>query len=255
MGHRKCPPPLTESTPVLAARRHTAPPHADGHVVSLTKMAAALRKRELEHAIIFLLNEATCAPLDVSLEQAIVLLEAANVRALSISIVWSRKLPRPVADEYWRRAFTVATLARYWSNRGSAIDPEKAFLAGLLQQIGKLRLCLGTTSGRDYLQEGLRIARRFAFTEWLKEVIAGAGARHFSGTYRELALLVDLARCCGEWLSSSADSTQLPPWIISRYEGNDVLLPQLGDLREPRDEAVRIWARFPLRAGKGVDLQ
>ncbi len=255
MGQKICLPPLGATTPGADTRPDLAVTEPARLVASLGEMAAFLRKRELELPMCFLHNEAISGSAVESLEQAIVLLGTANVRALSVSILWSRQLPYPVADEYWKRAFLVGTIARYWAYRRHGVDPEQAFLGGLLQQIGKLRRCLPTARCHNWVADGLRVARHLAFAPWAEEVIASASAHEFTGPNRALNLLVDLARCVAAWLSVSADSAEIPAWILSRYKDNDVLLPELRDLREPRDEAIRTWARFPLRATKGVDRQ
>ena len=244
MGHKS---PLSTKIPRDSATKvETALPQGR-MVISLAEVAAILRKRNLEKPILFLFNEAMSGDSAANLEEGIVLLEAATVRALSVSILWSRRLPRPASDSYWRKAFLVATIARHWAFLDGRVDAEKAFLSGLLQQIGKLRQPLHTSRSRDFVEEGLRIARRFAFAPWVVEVISTAHANHFGGPNRELAMTVDLARCCAEWLSVNTNSAEIPSWIFNRYADTEVLIPKLRDLREPRDEAIRIWARFPPR--------
>lgn len=80
-----------------------------------------------------------------SLRQAITLLGARSLRlaVLSFSLVarLTRGAPAEVYDDFWRRALTAAVAASRLSRVTRLANPDEAYCAGLLAEIGVLALC------------------------------------------------------------------------------------------------------------------
>ncbi|MGB9687593.1 HDOD domain-containing protein [Thermogutta sp.] len=88
-----------------------------------------------------------------NIRQAIMLLGARSLRlaVLSFGLVHrlTRGTPMEVFDDFWRRALTTAVVAGKLARRESATNPEDAYCAGLLAEIGVLTFCQVDT--RKYL--------------------------------------------------------------------------------------------------------
>ncbi|MBC7351327.1 MAG: HDOD domain-containing protein [Thermogutta sp.] len=89
-----------------------------------------------------------------NLRQAITLLGARSLRlaVLSFGLVnrLTRGTPSEVFDDFWRRALTTAVVAGKLARREKAANPEDAYCAGLLAEIGVLVFCQVDT--RNYLR-------------------------------------------------------------------------------------------------------
>jgi len=77
-----------------------------------------------------------------NLRQAITLLGARSLRLAVLSFGLVNRLtqgtPREVFDDFWRRALTTAVVAGKLIRRERAVNPEDAYCAGLLAEIGVL---------------------------------------------------------------------------------------------------------------------
>ncbi|WP_027857662.1 HDOD domain-containing protein [Marinobacterium jannaschii] len=78
-----------------------------------------------------------------SIDEAVVMLGMARLKTLVIASGLAGSVQEVEGldlKQFWSESFRVATLARWFAERGQGIDPDIAFTAGLIHNIGKLLL-------------------------------------------------------------------------------------------------------------------
>lgn len=160
----------------------------------------------------------------LSLRQALVRLGMRLLREVALVAAVSDNVVRLPGYEVqlrglWRQALRTALWAKVVSDAHGASDPEHAFIAGLLVDVGRavafrvtvetardlghavspeIALGLAETHQRGI---GLRIVDAWQLPDQLRAVIEFAGRPHAAGPHKDLVLVVGL----GRWLAATED--------------------------------------------------
>lgn len=136
---------------------------------------------------------------DVSISKNVVLLGLRRLRTLTakIDIISTDHRGRSglrACDRFWAHSRLTALMAEELAP-GLHVDPEQAYLAGMLHRLGELPNVLGWTTDSSDLrvsEQGDALARRWHFPELLREVIRG-DERACSPEAKQLLKLVQTA--------------------------------------------------------------
>lgn len=179
-----------------------------------------------------------------SLRQAITLLGARSLRlaVLSFGLVdrLTRGAPAEVYDDFWRRALTTAVAASRLCRMERSANPDEAYCAGLLAEIGVLGLCQVNTKqyvrlylshrhaegltaaeelryGFDHAAFGKCLLERWGLPEPLPEA-AGNHHRALEGT-GPVQQAVYAGTLLGEilWAPQSGVLPRARQWLAERY--------------------------------------
>jgi putative nucleotidyltransferase with HDIG domain len=144
-----------------------------------------------------------------TIPRAIMLLGFSTVRNLSLGVkVWEAvagKLARQRVEELWGHAVTVAVLTRTLAVRLRCSDPDEAFTAGLLHDVGRVI-----------------IASRFREAYW--DAVGGASEAEPVTAIEQASFAVDHAEV-GAWLF---EAWNLPPAIVEAVREHHEADPKPG---------------------------
>jgi putative nucleotidyltransferase with HDIG domain len=211
----------------------------------------------------------------VSIQHAVVVLGLRSVRNIALSSVLVKTFGESSRDLrfqrhlLWRHTVACAVAARYLAQRVGCADPEEAFLAGLLHDIGLVvydqhfheefrrvvdlvlargqGLCTAEREilGHDHGEAGAILARRWSFPPAVVDAIACHHRPDAAGTDPLLASLVHL----GDHLARRPD--ELKPTGPPTPQSGDVgpESPQPRDFQIWEGEALSSWALEAARIG------